>query len=171
MIDCSGSMSQGDKLRSVGAAVREAIPLMKSEAEACPDVQLFVRVLAFSTGARWQSAEPVPITDFAWSDLTAQGETQTGLALRTVAEQLAATPFVPGAPPPVLVLISDGEPTDDFAAGLSALLGSPWGESAVRVAIGIGKNPGLPALERFISRPATRPMEVRNPEDLRRCVR
>ena len=48
--------------------------------------------------------------------------------------------------PPVLVLISDGQPTDDFGKGLEDLLGQPWGKKAVRVAIAIGDDADLEVL-------------------------
>jgi uncharacterized protein YegL len=37
--------------------------------------------------------------------------------------------------PPVLVLISDGQPTDDFEAGLATLMAEPWARKAVRLAV------------------------------------
>ena len=40
--------------------------------------------------------------------------------------------------PPVLVLISDGQPTDDFEGGLRVLMAEPWGMKAVRLAVAIG---------------------------------
>src|ERR671915_110041 len=43
-------------------------------------------------------------------------------ALSMVAEQLRIPPMVERALPPVLVLISDGQPTDDYASGLKALM-------------------------------------------------
>ncbi len=32
--------------------------------------------------------------------------------------------------PPVLVLISDGQPNDDFDSGLKELLSKPWGKES-----------------------------------------
>jgi len=56
---------------------------------------------------------------FEWTDLTADGVTDMGKALRLVADQLKIPPMTDGLPP-VLVLISDGQPTDDFNGGLKA---------------------------------------------------
>jgi len=37
--------------------------------------------------------------------------------------------------PPVLVLISDGQPTDNFQKGLDKLIAQLWGQKAVHIAI------------------------------------
>ena len=42
--------------------------------------------------------------------------------------------------PPVLVLLSDGQPTDDYKKSLDKLLHLPWGKKAVRIAISIGQD-------------------------------
>jgi hypothetical protein len=52
--------------------------------------------------------------------------------------------------PPVLVLISDGQPTDDFDRGLRALMREPWGRKAVRLAIAMGHDADLDVLQQFI---------------------
>ncbi len=72
-----------------------------------------------------------PGRGFKWTDLTAEGVTDMGKALTLVAEQLAMPPMTERALPPVLVLISDGQPTDDFAGGLKTLTDLPWGKKAV----------------------------------------
>jgi hypothetical protein len=52
--------------------------------------------------------------------------------------------------PPVLVLISDGQPTDDFEAGLERLLRQPWAQKAVRLAIAVGHDADQEVLQQFI---------------------
>jgi uncharacterized protein YegL len=94
-----------------------------------------------------------------------------GKALRLVAEQLKMPPMSERALPPVLVLISDGQPTDDFAGGLRALLNEPWGKKAVRVAIAIGDDADHEVLEEFIANPEIKPLQAHNPEALVRHIR
>ena len=64
--------------------------------------------------------------------------TDMGTALNLVAQQMKMPPMSDRALPPVLVLISDGQPTDDFQKGLDELMRQPWGKKAVRIAIAIG---------------------------------
>jgi hypothetical protein len=55
--------------------------------------------------------------------------------------------------PPVLVLISDGQPTDDFESGLARLMTNPWAQKAVRLSIAIGHEADLDVLQQFIGSP------------------
>ncbi|HEU4769617.1 MAG TPA: hypothetical protein VFS77_19780, partial [Pyrinomonadaceae bacterium] len=73
--------------------------------------------------------------------------------------------------PPVLVLISDGQPTDDFTSGLQALMNEPWGRKAVRIAIAIGDDADQEVLKKFIGNPELRPLQANNPEALTKYIR
>jgi uncharacterized protein YegL len=68
--------------------------------------------------------------------------------------------------PPVLVLISDGQPTDDFDQGLKELLDQPWGKKAVRIAISIGQDADADVLQKFIAHPEMKPLAANSPEAL-----
>ena len=114
-----------------------------------PNAQLLVRTLKFSTGASWVTTAPVPIEDFAWNDLDAGGVTDLGKAFEMLAAQLTIPPMSERALPPVLVLLSDGQPTDDYKKSLDKLLHLPWGKKAVRIAISIGQDADDDVLEQF----------------------
>ena len=73
--------------------------------------------------------------------------------------------------PPVLVLISDGQPTDDFTGGLKTLLDLPWGKKAVRIAIAIGEDADLEVLQKFIGHPEIKPLQANNSEALVNYIR
>ncbi len=169
--DCSGSMQSDGKIQSLNNAVREAIPHMQKEADDNPTAEVLVRVLRFSNGAQWEVSQPTPIADFRWTDLTASGVTDMGKALTMVADQLKMPPMPERALPPVLVLVSDGQPTDDFGAGLKALMNQPWGKKAVRIAISIGEDADNECLQRFIGNPEIRPLQANNPESLARHIK
>jgi uncharacterized protein YegL len=53
----------------------------------------------------------------------------------------------------VIVLISDGRPTDDYKGPLEKLLKMPWGKKAVRIAISIGKDADDDVLTEFTGNP------------------
>lgn len=169
--DCSGSMSYGGKIQALNTAIREAIPHMRKVAAENPFAQVLVRAVKFSNGAEWHIPQPVPVEQFEWKDLTASGQTDMGRALRLVADQLKIPPMEERALPPVLVLISDGHPTDDFAGGLKALLDLPWGKKAVRIAIAIGNDANPDVLKKFINHPEIEPLQANNPESLVRYIR
>lgn len=169
--DVSGSMSHKAKISSLNTAIREAIPLMQQEADGNPNAEVLVRVIKFASGAQWHIAEPTPIQDFRWTDLTADGVTDMGKALTMVADQLKTPPMTDRALPPVLVLISDGHPTDDFNSGLQKLMAQPWGKKAVRIAIGIGADVNYEPLQKFIGNSEIHPLQANNPDDLVRQIK
>lgn len=169
--DSSGSMEQDGKIQALNTAIREAIPHMRKVAEDNPNAQVLVRAVKFSNGAQWHISQPTPVADFAWTDLAAEGETDMGKALQLVAEQLKMPPMSERALPPVLVLVSDGQPTDDFETGLKALLDQPWGKKAVRIAISIGRDADPEVLQRFIGNSELKPLAANSPEALVRHIK
>jgi len=169
--DCSGSMSVDGKIQTLNQAIREAIPHMREVAKENPYAQVLVRAVKFSDGAQWHIAKPTPVEEFEWIDLTAGGVTDMGKALQLVAEQLKIPPMPERALPPVLVLVSDGQPTDNFEEGLKALLDLPWGKKAVRLAIGIGEDVDHEVLKRFINNPEIPVLQANNPEALKKYIK
>lgn len=171
LADCSGSMSVNGKIQALNNAIREAIPHMQQVANENPNAEVLVRAIKFSNGAQWHISQPTPVNDFKWNDLTTEGTTSMGEALKLLAEQLKMPPMSDRALPPVIVLISDGQPTDDFTGGLQELLEKPWGKKAVRIAIAIGEDADLEILQKFIGHPELKPLQANNAEQLVHYIR
>lgn len=148
VVDCSGSM-YGEKMGTVNHAIQSTVPEMVDAARNNPNARLLVRTLTFSTGADWVNTDPVEIEAFTWEDLTAEGVTDLGKAFELLADQLTIPPMTDRALPPVIVLLSDGCPTDDYRPALERLLALPWGKKAVRIAISIGRDADNDVLEEF----------------------
>jgi uncharacterized protein YegL len=159
-------MQQDGKIQALNTAIREAIPHMQKVADDNPNAQVLVRAVKFSNGAQWHISQPTPVADFTWQDISADGETDMGKALALVAEQLRMPPMSDRALPPVLVLISDGQPTDDYDSGLKALMEQPWGKKAVRIAIAIGQDADNEILQKFIGHSELKPLAANSPEAL-----
>lgn len=169
--DYSGSMGVDGKIEALNTAIREAIPHMQKAADDNPNAQVLVRALKFSNGAQWHISSPTPVDNFLWADLHADAQTDMGKALSMLADQMKIPPMPERGLPPVLVLISDGQPTDDFNKGLNELLATNWGKKAVRVAIAIGKDADRDILQKFINNPEIKPLEAHNPEALVKMIR
>ncbi len=167
--DCSGSMA-GEKIDSLNTAVRDALPEMRRVARENPNAQLYVNVLAFSTGTRWIATQ-TPVEQFQWQDLRVGGTTDMGAALREVASRLSVPPMDERGLTPVVVLVSDGQPTDDFKAGLAAFMSKPWGQKAIRLAIAIGRDCDKDVLQQFIAHSELAPLQANNSDDLVRYIR
>ncbi|MBX2996878.1 MAG: VWA domain-containing protein [Caldilineaceae bacterium] len=169
--DCSGSMGHGGKIQALNNAIREVIPHMQRVASENPNAQVMVRAVKFSNGAQWHIAQPTPVASFRWDDLEADGVTDMGKALQLLADQLDPNAMPRRALPPVLVLISDGKPTDDFNNGLRALMDQQWGKKAVRIAIAIGDDADKDTLQRFIGHPELEPLRANNAESLVKYIK
>lgn len=169
MVDCSSSMA-GDRIGAVNHAIQECIEPMREEAAGNPNAQLYIHTLKFASGASWVTAEPVPIEEFAWEDVEASGITDMGKAFELLAGQLSMPPMPARALPPVIVLLTDGNPTDDWKRPLEKLLKMPWGKKAVKVAIAIGKDAGRSVLEAFTGNPEA-VLDAGNPEVLTHFIK
>jgi uncharacterized protein YegL len=150
LCDCSGSMAAQGKMQALNQAIRQSLPGMAAVARENPEARVLVRAVSFADRAAWHIQTPTPVDQLQWQDLQAGGITAMGEALELVAAALSTPPMEVRALPPVLVLISDGQPTDDFAAGLGALMRVPWAQKAVRLAIALGHDADTEVLQRFI---------------------
>jgi uncharacterized protein YegL len=164
-------MAADGKIEALNQAIRDALPPLRELAAQNPFVDLLLRAVVFADGARWHLEEPTSVTQAAWPPVVPGGYTDLGAALALVSDVLAVPPMDPRAFPPVLVLVSDGRPTDDFESGLAALMAQPWGRRAVRLAIGIGADADLDVLARFIGDPTVQPFSAHDPEQLAYLVR
>lgn len=169
IVDCSGSM-YGDKIGTVNNAIQSTIPEMAAAAESNPNAQLFIRTLKFETDAKWITEGAIPIENFAWDDLSANGGTSMGAAFDLLAAELTIPPMSERALPPVLVLLSDGMPTDDYQSALNKLLRLPWGKKSVRIAISIGQDADNSILAEFTGSPEL-VLQANNPQALVKMIK
>ena len=130
VVDCSGSM-YGEKIGIVNNTIQECIPEMRSAADNNPNAQLLIRALQFSSGASWITSSPVPVEDYGWEDMDTNGLTELGKAFDLLAAQLSIPPMPERALPPVIVLLSDGQPTDDYKKSMEKLKKLPWFRKSV----------------------------------------
>ncbi|MEU1826631.1 protein kinase [Streptomyces abikoensis] len=154
MLDCSHSMSMNGKITHLNFAVREAIPEMIVAAEDhSAAARLVIQALTFNSGARWHIEAPVDIRDLDWKDVDAYGSDgarDMGAAFQLVARALHVPPMPQRGRRPVLALVSDGSPTDDWRSGLRELAAAPWGRQAMRVAVAVGEGADLGVLKEFL---------------------
>lgn len=169
--DCSSSMSVDGKIQSLNQSVRDALPATRDVAKANPEARVLMRAVKFSDGAQWHVPTPTPVDDFEWEDLAPYGLTSMGKALEMVASELETDTMDERGYPPVIVLVSDGQPTDDFKGGLHSLNQTRWGQKAVRMAVGIGEDVDTDVLEQFIGNPEIPVLVARNSSQLASYIR
>jgi uncharacterized protein YegL len=171
LIDTSGSMG-GTKIGAVNTAIREVVPDLREVGGA--DVDLKIAILEFSTGCRWQNpAGPVPVDSFSWNNLSADGVTDLGAALKELNDKMSRNSFLkaPSASlAPVIMLLSDGQPVDDYQSGLAVLKNNNWFKSAIKVALAIGSDADTDILAEFTGNGDT-VITVYTPEVLKKMIK
>jgi uncharacterized protein YegL len=131
---------QGANIQAVNTACKEAIESDELRNAGGADADIYVGVLEFNTGCRWMTPEPVPIEQFSWRDLSASGNTALGLACRELDKKLRKDEYLQadaGLAAPVIMLMSDGAPTDDFTTGLSIFKNNPYYRQVIKVACAV----------------------------------
>jgi uncharacterized protein YegL len=175
LADGSGSMRLNGKIEALNGAINKAIPHMQTVAKENPQASVFVNAICFADEAHWMAEKLTPVSEFQWQDFQAGGATALGEALTMVGEVLQQPLITDRAWPPVIALVSDGLPTDDFNAGLEHLLSKTWGRRAVRVVVAIGEDAASEDAQTFfrafIENESVTPIQANNPEALEEAVR
>ncbi|MBX3360406.1 MAG: VWA domain-containing protein [Phycisphaeraceae bacterium] len=153
LADISGSMSENGKIDSLNHALDEMIKSFATEAQDRAEIQ--VSVITFGkTGAQIHS-ELTPASKAAWSPMQADGGTPLGAAISLATSLVEDRQRIPGrAYRPAIVLVSDGQPTDEWKEPVKRLLASERGSRADRFALGIGDDADKAMLAAFLGDPA-----------------
>jgi uncharacterized protein YegL len=174
IIDASGSM-EGSKIGTVNAAIEDAIPAIKEVSDGNADAQIKIAALEFSSGARWLTPNgPVDSDQYRWNDIEAGGVTDFGAACKALNEKLSFSSEgfmreATGSFAPVLFLLSDGEPTDDWKHALQELKQNNWFKAASKVAIAIGGDANTDILKEFTGTMEA-VLEVHTPAMLKKMI-
>jgi len=145
--DCSESMGLKSKssglvkMDEINKAIPQAIEKIREFSKTNQRGQITMRTIKFSDTAEWMDKDSIPVDQYTWKNLSADGITSLGAAFSKVAQALK--PIKEGgtmplkAYPPVLVLITDGYPTDEYQKGYEELMEQFWAQEAVRIAVAL----------------------------------
>lgn len=174
LVDTSGSMS-GSKIAALNTAVRETLPIIEEISSNNSDSKIKIAVLEFSSGSEWMYPTPREIGDFEWIDLEAGGLTSLGEAYENLSQKLSQSHgFMQEATSsfaPVILLLSDGMPTDDAERGLQKLKANNWFNAATKVAIAIGNETDTKALTNFTNNNKEAVLTVHTIDELKKIIR
>ncbi len=153
LVDTSGSMV-GNKIGAVNSAIRELFPILDDISSNNADAEIKIALLRFSSGTEWLYNEPKPAQDVANSfiDFEAAGLTDLGEACLELNSKLSRNAYMQstsGSFAPVIILLSDGGPTDNFHGGISKLKENRWFKSGIKIAIAIGQETDKDILKEF----------------------
>ena len=169
--DTSGSMA-GEKIASLNVAAREVVPIISDLSAGNSDAQIKIAVMEFSSGTEWMYPQPKDAESFQWIDLEAGGLTDLGEACMELNSKLSTKAYMTeatGSFAPAIILMSDGEPTDDYKRGLEKLKANNWFKAAIKVAIAIGEDADQNVLAEFTGL-SEAVLTVHNKEQLKKII-
>lgn len=158
LIDTSFSM-EGQKIESINQVMPEVINMVADISENNQDnAKIMVSCLSFNTTSEWMYDKPVEATEFCWTPLTVTGCTQVGEVCKKLEAALhrgsKENPGVmyseTGHKNPCIIILSDGEPTDDWKVEFEKLKHNAWFKAATKLAIAIGNDADINMLSEFV---------------------
>lgn len=144
LADTSISM-KGSPIGAENAALEAILPELIAMNEENPDAIIKIGILKFNSDHTWVTGQDglVDPANYTWIDMTTDGATSLGAALREINRVLSVShgfmKEASGSMSPVLLLLSDGEPTDSYSTALAELKKNNWYKVAAKVAIGYGR--------------------------------
>jgi uncharacterized protein YegL len=137
------------KIEILNDAVRRMIDSFAAEERI--ETEFLVSIITFGDRVV-QHLAPGAASSVNWTDMEADGCTAMGAAFSLAKRLIEDKDVIPSrAYRPTVVLVSDGQPTDDWSHPLDALITEGRSAKCFFMAMGVGENPGVQVLERFIS--------------------
>lgn len=145
LFDSSGSMA-GTKINQVNYAMKDIPNIMIDIEDSAPNASLKIAAQTFDTTANWITPKPQTPQEFksGWHDITAGGATALGAALNNLKDKLSKKGFLGDNPlghyQPGIIIISDGEPNDDWKTPLNELKNNNWFKNSIKVGFAVGED-------------------------------
>lgn len=155
LADVSGSMSANGKIDALNDAIQSMIESFAAEDHSRAEIH--VAVIAFGKGGARLHQPLLPAAQIKWERVGAAGNTPMGAAFDLVVKMVEDHAQIPSrAYRPTVVLVSDGQPTDDWREPLQRLLASDRASKASRFVLGIGDDADSAMLAEFLADPNAR---------------
>lgn len=166
LLDASGSMLESGKIEALNRAVQEMLSVFAGES----DLRASIQVGAIAFGGESRVHVPLRGAEEAkaeWKPLQAQGGTPLGATLATLRIMLEDRALLPSRSyRPTLVLVSDGQPNDEWKDPLKLLLESPRASKAVRMAMAIGPDADVSMLQSFLGSPEAKVFQAHEAREI-----
>lgn len=147
LLDVSGSMG-GEKIRNLNDAVRDMLEVFRDTENS--ETEIWVAIITFGDQVKLHQ-KLVSAGQIQWQDLSAGGSTPLGVALQMAKAMIEDKNIVPSrAYRPTVVLVSDGQPTDDWENPLKGFISDGRSGKCDRMAMAIGAQADETVLGKFI---------------------
>ena len=158
----------------VNDTIENILPEIGEISSTNADAEIKIAVLEFSSGIEWMYPEPISAEDFTWQNLEAGGLTSMGEAFKELNTKLSQTTGfmkeAAGSFAPAIIMLSDGEPTQEYKHALEKLKANNWFKAAIKVAISIGDDGNKDILVDFTGTKEA-VYTVHNREQLKKIIR
>lgn len=149
LLDRSGSMS-GEKISTLNSAVNDMIQSFKTAGQG--EVEINLGIISFGDGGASYDLQLQPVAGISNMSLQANGGTPMGMALRMAKDLIEDKEIIPSKGyRPAVVLVSDGEPNDDWEQPMNNFIGGGRSSKCERFAMAIGTSQEDPVLNKFLS--------------------
>ncbi len=153
VLDTSGSMD-GVPIATLNRTMSETISSVKQLVEKTADALVKISVLLFNSSCQWvQPKGAERLEDFIWEDVKAGGMTEMGLALKELNSKMSRKGFIEsdiGSYLPVIIIMTDGRPTDEPDEALEEIKKNKWFTKAVKIGFALGPCADVNLLEKIV---------------------
>ena len=125
--------------------MEDIVRIVGDFAQSNSDAQLKIGVLEVHSGADWMNPNGLEdFSDFIYRPLKAGGLTDMGYALTELDQKLSrkGNGFLKsntGRMRPIIIFMTDGEPTDGWEAPLDNIRQNAWFQNSIRIGFAVGK--------------------------------
>ncbi len=148
-------MSVNGKIDALNDAVHGMLESFAGEDHSRAEIH--VAVITFGMDGAKVHQPLAPAASIRWTRMTAAGGTPMGAAFDAATDLIEDRAQIPSrAYRPTIILVSDGQPTDDWQTPLKRLLGAERSSKAARFAMGIGDDADEAMLAGFLAMPEAR---------------
>ncbi len=153
ILDTSGSMNLEDSIMHLNRAIRETTLFLREKAEEIEDYIIKIALIEYNSGCRWLTPRPVPVQDYSYEDLVADGASNIYSALYELNSKMSRAAFFDspgGRMVPILIFINGGVATEDYKKALEQLKQNNWFKIAYRIAFAIGEFADIEMLSEIV---------------------
>jgi uncharacterized protein YegL len=173
LMDLSPSMEvPPTKINAANDAMRSSLAKLKQKSLGQERSDVELSVIGFSDRAWPIKSGPVQSLEWEHVPVTGSG-TRIGAALQEVAKEFVAMQNQRDVRygQSVVILVTDGQPRDDWQAELREMLASEVGAKCLRLGIGVGDDADLNMLHEFMGLdPLRLPLLAKNAEEIVRHI-
>jgi len=165
LLDISSSMG-GEKINSLNKAVKEMIVSFANE---MGEFSTVISIFSFGGDAKCLYDPPYKkSSEIEWNDLAVSGDTPMGKALKKAKELVEDKEATKGKwYRPTVILVSDGQPTDDWGKHMTAFIKEGRSSKCDRMAMAIGQGADENVLRQFIAGTENQLFYAHNAKDIK----